>query len=103
MGYKTLVEISTLVEGYLSPGASPTWFFEPVSKYQWWMVVPRYVWPEGVGWDQIVEISEVYYIRKGFNHAQDGTGGAGDLQANVTLRNKRKDAAVYYSLVVMEA
>ena len=51
-------------------------------------VVPRNPVIDGfVDNDQLIEVVRVWHILKGAIHEQDGTGGTGDLQLNVEIRN----------------
>lgn len=84
----------------------PSIFAQPVGAYvewepqYWFTVTPinpplfRYLVP----YDQHVGITEVSWIRKGEGHELDGTGGAGDLLLEITIRNYSNDAPVNFDL-----
>jgi hypothetical protein len=100
---------------HLEPGQQATWFVDNVS-FQAVRMFTAAINPNGapiigsngsitkswIPWDQKVEITNVFYIAKGENHASDGTGGQRTYQANVTVKNLNNDHPADFQLLMTE-
>ena len=96
------------LEFHLQPGQEIGWYFEPVRQntVRWFTAVPvndvRSPFDGFTDYDQFIEITRIYYIRKGDIHARDGTGGARDLQLNVFVKNSSDTNPATFQLWVAE-
>jgi hypothetical protein len=75
----------------LNPGEEGEWFSEPVSPtaVRWFTAVP--INPDigglGIDHDQLVQITDVWHLLKGNLHGLDHSGGVGDIQVNIRVKN----------------
>jgi hypothetical protein len=99
------VNVTNIGALWLDRGASSTWWWEPVAygKARWITAVPQILYSPNPTPDQAIEVANVFYILKGSIHAVDGTGGAGDLQLNVTFSNPFTDRTVAFYVYMGEA
>ena len=98
----------------LGPGESKTWFEDNVTRNVTATEQARVFYftalPIGSGgpdnpWvdnDQIVEVTNIYYILKGENHARDGSGGERTYQVNVTVKNRDTEHPVTFRIFKAE-
>ena len=74
----------------IAAGDTVSLFWESVSQTAARVVtvVPRNPVIDGfIDNDQLIEVVRIWHILKGAVHERDGTGGTGDLQLNVEIRN----------------
>jgi hypothetical protein len=98
----------------LGPGESKTWFEDNVLRNVTAEEQARVFYftaiPIGTGgidnpWvdnDQIVEVTNIFYILKGENHARDGSGGERTYQVNVTVKNRDAEHPVTFKIFKAE-
>jgi hypothetical protein len=89
----------------LAPDGTGTWFVNDVmeSAVRSFSAEPINPLIDDIfGPDQIVEIIQVYHLLKGKHHDSDGTGGVGQLQAYVTVRNRDPDNPVTFDVFMSE-
>ena len=97
----------------LGPGESKTWFWDnvptaadalhPIVRY--FNAVPIGTGAPDNPWvdnDQSVEVTDIYYILKGENHARDGSGGQRTYQINVTVKNLDTEHPVTFKIYQAE-
>jgi hypothetical protein len=99
------VDVTNIGHLYLGPGASVTWWWEPVDYYKarWVTAVPQLLYSFNPTPDQAISVAGIYYVLKGSIHAADGSGGSGDLQLNVTFTNPFADRPVAFYVYMGEA
>ena len=89
----------------LGPGESGSWFVDDVMQnaVRSFSAVPSLVPGHHLNdADQLVEITTVYHLLKGANHALDGSGGAGTFQANFTAHNVSPFDRVWFDVFMSE-
>ena len=89
--------------GTLPPGGYAWWFMDGVdpNRVRWFQVVPvggnAYV-----DRDQSVEVTEVYHLEKGTNHASEGPNVPGECQANYIVHNLDPNNECLYGIIMAE-
>jgi len=89
----------------LGPGEAATFFEDNVSQenVRWFSAIPiNTLIDDFVAQDQLIEITRVFHILKGKNHALDGTGGMGTVQVNVTVQNLDTEKPVTFNIFKAE-
>jgi hypothetical protein len=99
---------SLVLQGVIAPAGHLNWWFENPGRGRprWYVALanPDYVPPGEVSdWplyleDQMIEITEVYWLWKGYRHATDGSGGSHDIQVNLTLTNRSGISVCHFLL-----
>lgn len=91
----------------LGAGQSGEWFRDNVTIPPVYYFAAR---PIGTGavenpWvdnDQMVEVTNIYYILKGENHRLDGSGGERTTQVRVTIKNRDTAHPVVFNIYKVE-
>ena len=85
------VDQNPFVSLFLPGEITVTYFQEPMRQgaVRWFTAQPTQITAdEGFVDDQICAVTDVFQIMKANGHRYDGTGGAGDLQVNVTFQTR---------------
>lgn len=97
------VNLTNFGSGTLPPGGIAWWFMDNVAqnRVRWFTAVPvggkNYI-----NRDQMIEVTQVFTLQKGTNHASEGAKVVGEIQVNVVVTNLDPNNECVYAILMAE-